>query len=177
MADMQMGPAGAGPTEPTMGANPADQQRAIKLLDEAERRIDELLDAAEKLFNRGAGYSERARTWMNEHRDYKVKAEQIITKAGDYRERMRGFGSSSSPEGEGTSAFASMRESGRERLQDLGARARGSVSGAGSFVRENPADAILIGAALGVLVGTAFKHLRTGEATPEAPEGGTSYGV
>lgn len=168
MADMQTDPTAAG--QSTLSES---QNKAIQMLDEAERRIDDLLDTAERLFNRGAGYSERARTWMNEHHEYKNKAEQIISKAADYRERMRGSGKSAAGEG----GFSSVKAAGRERLSELGARARTGVTGAGSFVRENPADAILIGAAVGVLVGTAFKHLRSSEATLETPEGGPGYGV
>lgn len=167
MADMQSGPTTAGMMAGS-GATAEAQNRAIQMLDEAEKRIDELLDAAEKLFNRGAGYSERARTWMSEHHDYKNKAEQFINKAGEYREKMRARSS-----GEGA---ASMKAAGRERISDLGSRARSGVRGAGSFVRENPADAILIGAAVGVLVGTAFKHRRA-ESTPETTHGETTYGV
>lgn len=171
MADMQTGATAPGAPAAGRESTTASENRAIQMLDEAERRIDDLLDMAEKLFNRGAGYSERARTWMNEHHDYKNKAEQALTKAGEYRERMR---SRLSSEGEG--GFTSAKAAGRERLSDLGARARGGITGAGSFVRENPADAILIGAAVGVLVGTAFKHLR-GNEPADTTEGGPNYGV
>lgn len=173
MADMQSGPTAADMMAGS-GATSESQNRAIQMLDEAEKRIDELLDTAEKLFNRGAGYSERARTWVSEHHDYKNKAEQIISKAGQYRDKLRARQSEAGAGGEG--GFASMKAAGRERIGDLGSRARSGVMGAGSFVRENPADAILIGAAVGVLVGTAFKHLRA-ESAAETPEGGTTYGV
>lgn len=150
-------------------------RKADEIIDDTERRLNELIDTAERLFDKGAAYTGKAKAWLDDHQDYKARAQNLVHKAGSLRDRFGGEGrESGSTEG----MAEGLREAGRRRVGEAGRQVKERARGATSFVRENPTDALLIGAAIGVLAGTALKHLR-GESVEETPYtgGGNPYGV
>jgi ElaB/YqjD/DUF883 family membrane-anchored ribosome-binding protein len=144
--------------------------RAQEYIADAERRLDAFIDATEKLFARGSQYTGAAKAWLDEHREYREKAEALVQKADDFRQRVRsrigesGAGLSESGEEIAAGARARLSSYSQRGMQ----RVRTGASAAGTFVRENPMDTLLIGAAVGVLIGTAYRHMT---AEPDAGAG------
>ena len=137
--------------------------RAQDLITDAERRLDAFIDSAERLFSRGTQYTEKAKAWVDDHREYSEKAEALLQKASDYRERIRSRAAAMRA-GRGGPETSPRRRAGDYAMRGR-ERVRSGARSARTFVRENPLDTLLIGAAVGVLAGTAYKHLRAGSAT------------
>lgn len=163
-------------------AEQADEyaRRAQEYITDAEHRLDSFIDATERLFEKGSRYTGQAKAWLDDHREYREKAEALVHKASEFRARVRSRMSQSETEfpGEQIGAGPGAREKFSEYRKYGMERVRAGATSATAFVRQNPMDTLLIGAAVGVLIGTAYKHLTAEEpyAGAEAYPGGYAAG-
>jgi ElaB/YqjD/DUF883 family membrane-anchored ribosome-binding protein len=160
-------------------------QKAQEVIAMAEERLDQFIDQAEKLFAKGTKYTGTVKSFVDNNPQYKERAQNLMVKYHEYSEKLRskaqakmsGQGEGPSVSEKGKEAMESAKAKGREQASVLSAQAKSTFQSSAQYIRENPAEAVLVGAAVGVLIGTAFRHMRTEEVQYYEGQGGTPYGA